>query len=97
MIGDIVGESPFKANETITYSCAENYILRGEDENVCSGLPDHDWSLAESDLPSCLRSMTVYCINTFLSNQVFLLLSLQYAAEEIKIHQQNLIIVCFRI
>ena len=59
---------PFQENDVITYKCTTNYALYGRNENVCSGPPSYNWTLAKSDLPSCLKGKNF--VGYFDSNQL---------------------------
>ena len=68
--GSIIGNPPYEANETITYTCVTNYTIEGTAENKCTGPPDFNWTVTGSDLPSCLKSKKNLNYAIFLQNEL---------------------------
>ena len=55
MAGPIEGNPPYTSQETITYTCAQGYVLLGTARNTCLGPPSFAWETTGDDLPQCLQ------------------------------------------
>ena len=53
--GNVQGNPPYVSGESVTYTCLVNYVLQGSATNTCNGPPNYDWSLTNSNLPTCVR------------------------------------------